>query len=77
MNENSKARVMVVQVCEECGTEFPIWRRKSNMIGLRIRAKVPRAKRTVYATGANEYELVSAEVEPDGFCAWASRKEIE
>lgn len=31
MKENSKARVMVVQVCEECGTEFPIWRRKSRL----------------------------------------------
>lgn len=31
-------------------------RRKSNMIGLKIRSKLPRAKRTVYATGANECE---------------------
>ena len=31
MNENSKSRVMVVQVCEECGAEFPIWRRKSRL----------------------------------------------
>ena len=25
--------------------------------------------------GSDEYELVSAEVEPDGFCAWGKRKE--
>lgn len=31
MKENSKSRVMVVQVCEECGAEFPIWRRKSRL----------------------------------------------
>lgn len=35
-------------------------RRKSNMLGLRTRAKVPRAKRTVYATGANECEHVDS-----------------
>lgn len=29
--KNSKSRVMVVQVCEECWAEFPIWRRKSRL----------------------------------------------
>lgn len=33
MRERDGTRVLVVQVCQDCGAEFPIWRRRSRLKG--------------------------------------------